>query len=375
MLPRTMLTIAAMLATALGGPAPARQGVAIAQDAESAEQIGADTAVRDAEAAVARDPDHAGHRAALGKAYLRAGRFISAAQALEDAYTLHPQQDQRVALNLALARVASGDSAGARTLLTSQAESIDPSDRGLALALAGDPLAAIEILTPAARAAGATARTRQNLALALALAGRWQEAKAVAAADLAPDRVNERLTQWASLVRPARAAALVAALLGVRPVADGGQPAALALVRQPERVRAEAAPARAPVPPAPVWVAQLPSSARIRKPPAPVRKVIPLQTGAYMVQLGAFENAAVARDAWQRLIGRVPPLAGHKPQGAVIASGGVSVYRLSVGGFARADADALCRAVKARRSDCFVRMAAGDAAAGWVKPGTRVAAR
>ena len=47
-----------------------------------------------------------------------------------------------------------------------------------------------------------TPRPAQNLALSLALAGRWQEAKTVVAVDVAPDEVDERIMQWAAFARP-----------------------------------------------------------------------------------------------------------------------------------------------------------------------------
>ena len=83
------------------------------------------------------------------------------------------------------------------------------------MALAGDPGGAVEVLTAAARSPEADVKTRQNLALALALAGRWPEAKAVAAVDLSPADVDKRMTQWATFARPAGAADQVSALLGV----------------------------------------------------------------------------------------------------------------------------------------------------------------
>ena len=58
-------------------------------------------AVQHAEAAVANDPTSAEYRALLGQAYLLAGRFTSASQALTDALTLDPA-DGRVTLNLVL---------------------------------------------------------------------------------------------------------------------------------------------------------------------------------------------------------------------------------------------------------------------------------
>ena len=68
---------------------------------------------------------------------------------------------------------------------------LDPADAGLALALAGDPQSAVAVLEPAARAVGADARTRQNLALAYAFAGDWDQARTVAAQDV-PGRPARR---------------------------------------------------------------------------------------------------------------------------------------------------------------------------------------
>lgn len=354
----------------------------------------ADAAVARAEEAVANDPQRGDYRALLGQAYLLAGRFTAAGQALRDSLALDPDNG-RVALNLALASIGTGDWAGARTLLQTHAAQISATDRGLATALAGDPGAAVEILAPAIRTPEATARTRQNLALALALAGRWGEAKAVAAMDVAPDQLNARMLQWANFARPANAYDQVAALLGVRAVQDPGQPTALALAKQPALLAMTPEPQPEPVatpiaevPPEPVAA---PEPMPVAKPapltrPAPVRVASPkpvkpvatkpaavkLASGPYVVQLGAFANAGVARDAWQKLTGKVAALNGLKPQAAAAPVAGAATYRLSVGGFARSDADTLCRAVKTGGGTCFVRLASGDAVASWYKPAARV---
>jgi Flp pilus assembly protein TadD len=223
--------------------ANAKKAASEAKDARKAiaKRKAAD-AVEHAEAAVANAPTSAEYRALLGQAYLLAGRFTSAAQALNDSLTLNPQ-DGRVALNLALAKVANGDWAGARTTLLANAQTIPASDRGLAFALAGDPVTAIDILQPAAREATANPKTRQNLALSLALAGRWSEASQIASMDVSPDQLQARLTQWASFARPTNAYDQVASLLGVQAVQDSGQPVALALNQQPNVAVAAVAPA------------------------------------------------------------------------------------------------------------------------------------
>ncbi|WP_084253208.1 SPOR domain-containing protein [Sphingomonas pituitosa] len=382
----------AAFATAAPNAQKAAREARSAQKALAARKAAA--AVAHAEQAVANDPQRGDYRALLGQAYLLAGRFASASEALRDALVLNPE-DGRAALSLALASIGTGDWGGARNLLQAHAARIPATDLGLATALAGNPNAAVEILAPAVRAPDATARTRQNFALALALSGRWGEAKAVAAMDVAPDQLNARMLQWANFARPANAYDQVAALLGVQAVQDGGQPVALALARQPNLAALTPAPAPAPLAapepqpepqvepaimpaqdaaptpvfsPAPVRVAAARPAKPLPPKPAPVRVV----AGPYVVQLGAFANAGAARDAWQKLSGRVAALGRHKPQGATVPSAATSLYRLSVGGFARPDADSLCRAVKTGGGSCFVRMAAGDAVASWYKPASRI---
>ena len=228
--------------------------------------------------------------------------------------------------------------------------------------------------------------------------------------------------------------------MGVRPVADSGQPAQLALVATPNMGVAAAEPAAAPVdaymPGAPANAEQVASqvssetgvdvaaaapaadpapaitqvagtgpsvvfgpreevvqtvAAPVRAVVAPVRASVPARVapvraaaparvayakGNYFVQLGAYDSAGVARDAWRRTAARVPALGSHTPQGAKITTKAGNFYRLSVGGFARNDADALCHSVRATGGNCFVRVQAGDAVASWVRPnGTQVASR
>ena len=202
------------------------------------------TAVRHAEAAVAGAPQSADYRLLLAQGYLQAGRFASARQSFADVLTLAPDADMasgKAALNLALTQIAGGDPAAARDTLAKYAGVIPAGDRGLALALAGDGAGAIALLTEVARSPASTAKVRQNLALSYALAGQWQAARVVASADLAPTEVDSRLEQWAAFAQPTTPYDQIAALLGVRAVADTGQPLTLALNRAP------LSPAAAPV--------------------------------------------------------------------------------------------------------------------------------
>ena len=76
----------------------------------------AERAIGHAEDAVLAMPGVAEHRVLLGKSYLAAGRFLSAGQAFDDALTIDPANGG-AALNLALAKTALGDWAGARRTL------------------------------------------------------------------------------------------------------------------------------------------------------------------------------------------------------------------------------------------------------------------
>uniref|UniRef100_UPI0008335D40 SPOR domain-containing protein n=2 Tax=unclassified Sphingomonas TaxID=196159 RepID=UPI0008335D40 len=384
----------------------------------------AQRAVTFAEAAVTLDPRNGEYRKLLGETYLFAGRFVSAAQALNEALSLDPANG-RTALNLALAQIATGEWDVARQTLATHSATIPASDRGLAMALAGDPAGAVALLMEIARQPGADAKTRQNLALSLALAGQWPQARAIAALDLSPDQVDGRMMQWASFARPQNAYDQVASLLGVTPIADKGQPERLALahsmtsavaaaqVADPVEtympgaapVEAVAAVAATSVDVAAAEVAQGPSITApsgqqvvfaprqeiVQAIPAravraetsvasvgatkPVRMDVPstqrFAKGSWYVQLGAYDSIGVARDAWGRMVRRTPQLKSLTPASASISTKAGAFQRLAVGGLSRADADALCREVRGDGGSCFVRTAAGDKPAGWVRSASR----
>lgn len=374
-------------------------------------------AVRYAELAVSLQPQSAEYRALLGQAYLIAGRFGSASTALSDSLSLSPG-DGKVALNLALAQIAEGDWQGARRTLDSNSGSIPASDRGLAMALAGDPASAVNLMLPIARQPGADAKLRQNLALSLALGGRWQDAKVVASMDLSPTETDKRMVEWAAFARPTGRADQVASLLGVSPASDPGQPVALALNASTPVVAVAAVAATPVVETAPVAVAApepttvvdpmvapkpavsgivfAPRAEVVQplpiKPPvavgvaaSPVKSknfVKPLVAttttpgaskvgvkpvvgrGNFVVQLGAYDSAGIARDGWARAS---RSFSGYAPQGMPITVGGKTYYRLSVGGFDQAGAKRLCANYRAKGGKCFVRAGAGDTAAAWTK--------
>ena len=377
-------------------------------------------AVVNAEAAVALQPRNADYRLLLGQSYLQSGRFVSARDALADALALDNAGPNRgkAALNLALAQIATGDWAGARKTLDDHDAAIAPADRGLAMALAGDPNAGVAVLTAVARSGETNATVRQNLALSYALAGQWQLARVVASADMSPADVDARMEQWATFAHPSSASDQVASLLGVRPVEDTGQPVALALNAavpiapaaaqapvQTAELSPDVVPARAsdPVfpehrpmlaeqdvspPAAPRLVpAKRVTAALIRPDVKPIKlAAVPVRSaarvalrmpvpakGKWFVQLGAFDSPGVAKDAWGRAMRRMPSLADSGPNGTSITTKAGQFYRLSVGGYARTDAVQLCQRFRASGGQCFVRGEAGDRTAQWVAKGTAVA--
>lgn len=399
-------------ASVFGGPANSgKLGLATrAQAALAANDV--TTAISLAEEAVEGSPRDAGFRSLLGNCYLAAGRFSSAEAAYRDSLSLFGAQPQ-VILKLALVQIAQGKNDEAKLLLAEGQRILDPSDVGLALALAGDPQSAVAVLEPVARQVGADARTRQNLALAYAFSGDWLQARTVAAQDVPADQLDARIQQWMALAQPARPSDQVAAFIGIQPVAgDPGQPVRLALnkdeairqaaaepVAQPEPAPqpvevAAVEPAPAPEPvmdvngdpavgqsvtvalPAAQPVAQAspvdearpslsPAAVSLAEPmPKPRKAAVtrPAGKSSAVVQLGAYSSRERIAAAWAKVSGKYGSLKDYTPVTARFAGAQGTVYRLSVKGFSsNSEAISLCRSLKRAGRDCFVRTASGDA--------------
>jgi len=364
-----------------------------------------------AQRAVEKTPNDAGFRALLGSAYFAGGRFKSAEGAYKDSLALYSNQPQ-VVLKLALVEIGLGKSDEALAFLEAGRDVLDPADYGLAMALAGRPADAIQVLETAARAQDADSRVRQNLALAFALNGDWTNARAVAAQDVPADQLDARIQQWMQMATPGRQSTAVAALVGVNPVAaDPGQPVQLAL-RKTDTQMAQVTPAPAPppadvqaatpvaAPPAPVELAEAapppppasvavaeaaPTSepipyvnvqrnpkvavarpARVIRAPAPVKAPVRAaslsrRNSGAVVQLGAYGNARSVLVAWNAAAHRYRSLHEYTPMSARFASAKGTFYRLSVHGFGSVnEAVALCSSLRRAGGSCFVRNAAGD---------------
>jgi Flp pilus assembly protein TadD len=417
---------------AAGKPALAAKSATQARAALEAGKVS--KAVGLAEAAVAGSPRDASYRALLGQAYLNDGRFASATAALTEAMELGAT-DSNTIIALTLAHIAQGKGAEAITLLQAHRDTVPASDIGLALALAGDSEGAIYVLTDAARAPDASARTRQNLALAFALSGRWAQAQILASQDLSPAKLEARMAEWSKLAETPNAQLRVASLIGTKAQSDAGMPVRLALsnfadtqmaaAEAPvELASADPAPVAAYAPPPPVLadassairsvelpmpertadgvvpVTELPqpkaASEVIMADAAPYRaaprvagegRIRPAQQQAlelatvlipkaiafnaqkpsgWAVQLGAYDSLGIAKEKWGGLKKRNGVLANFPASSHAATVNGRTFYRLTVNGLAtRADANNLCRELKAKGQTCFVRAMGGSESIQW----------
>jgi D-alanyl-D-alanine carboxypeptidase len=358
-----------------------------------------------AELAVEADMQNRDYRALLSRIYMAQGRFVSAERTLMDVMDLG-QVDPRTVISLALTRIAQGNVDSAVALVEANRAIVPVSDYGLTLALAGRSGDAVSVLSEAVRVDGANARTRQNLALSYALDGRWRDARVMAGQDMSQTQVNDRIAEWAQFARPEAYTLRVAGLLKVRPnMADTGQPIRLALNSVAPVGLADAGPVIAPaevpasqpvvelaaVGPAPVadsiGFAAVETAVQMAEPeaiavaadaplikaqegpakaatPAPVKLAladVPASRtvksgGTHVVQLGAFNNAAVASDAWAKLSKRYGMLGGFEPAKTSVTVNGRKFVRLAATGFDDArSANAACSQIKAQGGVCFVR--------------------
>jgi Flp pilus assembly protein TadD/cell division protein FtsN len=385
-----------------------QQRPAFASDEGSVEHaLGArqfERALVNAEELVAAKPADAASRTLLGRAYLANGRYLSARAAFDDAMTLGAR-DARTIVSLALVRTALGDANAARALLSEHISDLPAADYGLGMAIAGDANEGVRALLEAVRQPDADAKTRQNLAYALALSGNWAQARLVAGQDLNGSQLQQRLTHWAATAQGNALPQRVAALVGVAPRADdAGMPVGLALrqsegtavaaaVQQPSDMVASAVteaqeqqpapsavaevmapqPAVAPAPVAmPVETAFQPQSitpfipapstpmhqpAAKRAPsaaPAPV--AVPRGASDWVVQIGAYDNNAFAETGWKNASVRLPALRSYRKVSGTVSISGKTWHRLAVSGFGdRNAAVQLCATLSRQGQNCFVR--------------------
>ncbi len=390
-------------------------------------------AIRFAEGAVLAAPHSGENRLILARAYMQDGRFSAASSAYEDARKLTDFQSDNI-INYALAKIAEGDRAGAVEWLAGQAGRLSPSDLGLALALAGDHDGALFVLGDAARRGDASAQTRQNLSLALALAGRWAQASLVASQDLPANRVKKRMLEFSALASAPDKATQIASLMGIKRRGDDAMPARLALVNFPkldnglshdhamvdQDEKFAALPEQAlamsdmsdmapyatgaatdmtPVAVAsgvavPVsGAASPPLAAASRQASAALTPVVAealfadldhgqgskaSAAGAWSVQIGSLNSAASARRYWGELKQQSRIIGNHPASSHRALVGQRAYYRLTLDGMAsQRAAQTLCNRLKAENKGCFVRRMTGREQVLWSSNGrgTKLASR
>ena len=382
-------------------------------------------AIQLAEQLVAANPQEAGYRAILGQAYLRAGRFESAAQALDDAMKLG-DNSARTALGLALANSGLERNDAAVAILDDWRDAIPAADLGLAYAMAGQSERGVAILIQALRDGENTPKLRQNLAYAYALDGRWREARIMASQDVPADQLDARISSWASRAKPEDTRLRVAGLIGAPLRSDAGMPVQLALNASPvqqqlavesvaprtlpvdgqngelpavqaqpvqqaryQPVSAPSIPAQtarlvfvenpviqpipAPLPGhAPIAKGKRPAASlasapgrAMKRPVQPVRPAAAsvVSTGStHAIQLGSFFSEQGARRAWGQYVARNPELRNFK---MVITSANVrgkTYWRVAAAGLDNRGAGGLCSRVKARGGVCFAYAITGQPA-------------
>jgi len=352
----------------------------------------------------------------LARAQLADGRFTEALYTLKAQAEANPQ-DTALSFSYGLALLATGQEEAGRVHLVRLVMTSAPqmaSDVGLALALAGDPAGGLSLLEPAARAAEADGRVRQNLGLAYAAKGDWLRARDAARLDLTPEQVDAALARWAvllqqqtperiaillggspeklaartQLTRAAPAALAPAASLGVVAAADLPTPppvvektavnlpklgpvqlaAVSPLAIAPTPIVTEATPEPAPQPalqaaqaprqmPQAVRLAATRTPAAVAKTSAPVQAAPAVATSAeaWTVQLGAFSSVDLAKAAWGVLTGRYKLLNGAGSP-LLLRTQGTGLTRVVVSGFAdKAEARTFCRSYRASGGECFER--------------------
>ena len=150
-------------------------------------------------------PGDAGISVAYAKALTADGRFEQSLQVLDN--VIRPEAPDWNAL---LVKGATLDQVGrngeARALYTqalvfAPGEASIEANMGLSYAMTNELPAAEQHLRRAVQMRGSTSRIRQNLALVIGLQGRFDEARAIYAAELPPEQVESNMTYVRSLLR------------------------------------------------------------------------------------------------------------------------------------------------------------------------------
>jgi Flp pilus assembly protein TadD len=297
-----------------------------------------------------------------------------------------PAVDARVRQNLALAYALDGQWAPARTMASVDLVEAEADARLLQWAAFARPdgasaqVASLLGVSPSANDAGQPTRLALSTAsprIQSAMVSPVVEASAAPEVATAPVADTPPPVFETAAPVPVAASAVAQPVVVAEAVVDAPPPvfetdgpdlsAPAAFVSRVEAPRPVAPLIRAAARPARQLV--VPAKPRAAAPAVAMAKPRPLEAGKFVVQLGAYENAAVSRDAWKRLAPRFG-LAAYDPANASARVGTASFVRLSVGGFAtRDEARRVCTRIAASGGKCFVRSLLGDQVASWVKKG------
>jgi len=156
------------------------------------------------EAGISLYPNDVDLKVAYAKALAAAGRFSQALNVIQDA--IDPATPDWNALLVEGAILdQTGDNQQARTIYN-QALTVAPmqaaieANIGLSYAMSNDLTQAEAHMRKALTMIGVTSQMRQNLALVVGLQGRFDEARALLAADLPPDEVEANMAYIRSLL-------------------------------------------------------------------------------------------------------------------------------------------------------------------------------
>ena len=79
------------------------------------------------------------------------------------------------------------------------------------------------------------------------------------------------------------------------------------------------------------------------------------QTGQWAIQVGAYSTRAQAEAGWSQLAGRYDALQGRSPRVLQGTADSGTIFRLQAVAGSAAEADTLCRSIKAAGGDCQVK--------------------
>ena len=286
----------------------------------------------------------------LGKARMALGNYEGALSAFDKAADGAAfDADSLTGRGVALA--ATGDVSGALSAfddaLASEPDHQNAlSNKALLTALVGESAAAIDMLENMVRGGLAGPRDRQNLALAYLVAGRRDEATAMARIDLDAVSVDETFTFYSALFALPPSERMKALLTGViEPRQDYSDAGNLVLKDNENR---QAAAARLTALPAPEILPDIPPL---------------LEPEGWAIQIAAYRKIEQLVRGWKILYAANKDiLEGIEPRRSEVDFGGRAEYpdgfffRLNAGPLATlAEAQDVCNALKARGTACWIR--------------------